>query len=218
MRFESIALSAVIPVGKWLFIFFNLIVFMLTLCVIEMNIPEKAEIHETRAVFREIMLPHLTLTDEIKVEMFLKSLTIDPSIIKPKKIAESVAPWEAYIERYATHYGVDSDLIRAIIYAESKGDPYSISRDGAIGLMQIMPSTADYLGFSNMLDPEENIRAGVKYIALLDDRYKEPYVLWAWNAGPRKLQENFMPVETKRFIVEVLTIKSFLKDEKSKTI
>ena len=77
--------------------------------------------------------------------------------------------------------------------------------------MQIMPSTADFLGFDNVLEPEENIRAGAKYISMLMDRYELTHTLWAWNAGPSRVQRRHLPGETRKFIVEVLTVKTFLE-------
>ena len=134
------------------------------------------------------------------------------------RLRERISPWEPYIGRYASQYRIDPDLVRAIIYAESKGDPYSVSRNGALGLMQIMPTTADFVGVGNLLDPEENIKAGVRYIAWLVKQYDERRVIWAWNAGPSKTNRKIMPGETKRFIVEVLTVKSFLKDTQGTAI
>jgi len=152
------------------------------------------------------------------IDMFFQGLRVDPSLIEPKKIEKSLGPWDTYVKHYSSQYGVDPDLIRAIIYAESKGDPYSISKNGALGLMQIMPSTANYMDINNLLDPEENIKFGVKYIASLTRKFGDPHVLWAWNAGPNKLKQNKMPVETKRFIVEVYSVRKFLKDDKNNTI
>ena len=117
------------------------------------------------------------------------------------------------IIHFSELYGVDSDLVRSIIYAESKGDPYKISRAGALGLMQIMPSTAEITGISDLLDPEKNINAGVKYLAWLKKLHDEPRLLWAWNAGLTRLKKNILPGETKKFIVEVITVKSFFKDD-----
>jgi len=209
-----------ILIKKCFVILLGLIVFKVSLYTLEISLNEETEeedIVEQIFVPQEVMLPNLTLTDEMKVKMFFEDLRIDLSVIKPKEIAECISPWELYIKRYAAQYGVDTDLVRAIIYAESKGDPFCISKKGAQGLMQIMPSTADFMGISDMLNPEKNIKVGVKYIAWLIKRYDEQYLLWAWNAGPGSLRKNFLPLETKKFIVEVLTLKTYLINEKNKT-
>ena len=177
-----------------------------------------ANVPEERVPPREALLPTVTVTDEMKIKAFFDNLKIDYAAIDPEHLRERISPWEPYIERYASQYRIDPDLVRAIIYAESKGDPYSVSRNGALGLMQIMPTTADFVGVGNLLDPEENIKAGVRYIAWLVKQYDERRVIWAWNAGPSKTNRKIMPGETKRFIVEVLTVKSFLKDTQGTAI
>jgi len=169
---------------------------------------------EASEVPREASLPFRQMTKDEKARRFFEDLKIDTSNLSLSEIRSSLEPWESYIVRYSLQFGVDSDLVSAIVYAESKGDPFRISRDGALGLMQIMPSTADFLGFDDVLDPEENIKAGVKYIAWLVKRYGETHALWAWNAGPERVQNKQMPRETRKFIVEVLSVKRFLKNSK----
>ena len=196
----------------------NILAFVAAFHAVDISITDETVIIDEVLPPREVLLPHITITDEMKIGMFFDKLRIDYSIIEPKNIVQCISPWEPYIQQYSGEYGVDSDLVRAIIYAESKGDPYSISHNGALGLMQIMPSTADFVGISNMLEPEENIKAGVKYIAWLVKHFDEQHVLWAWNAGPARIRKHQMPSETKKFIVEVLSVKFFLKDDKGKTI
>ena len=164
---------------------------------------------------RDIRIPNVTLTEDMMTDMSLDGLTIDTSVIDPAGIMRSIAPWEKYVERYAARYDVDPDLVRAIIYAESKGDPSVVSHVGAQGLMQLMPVTADFMGIEDPFDPEENIRAGVKYISWLVKYHSdqdEKSLLWAWNAGPGKYGKRIIPNETRKFIVEVLSVKSFLKE------
>ncbi len=204
--------------NKWFFTLSNLIIFMVAfyaIICIEADKPESLELNEIQVIHRDIVIPNITLTDEIKTGMFLDMLEIDISIISPRKIFESISPWEHHIKRYCASYGVDPDLVKAIIYAESKGDPFVISRDGAQGLMQLMPRTADFMGISNPFDPEENIKAGVKYIAWLvknSEKYDDPYLLWAWNAGHGMINKKKIPRETRKFIIEVLSVKTFLKE------
>ena len=97
----------------------------------------------------------------------------------------------ALAERYARRYGVDVALVLAVIYAESGGNPSATSNKGAIGLMQLMPSTATWLAqdegmtvsADDLLLPEVNIRLGTKYLAYLAKRFDGDYVLAAYNAG-----------------------------------
>ncbi len=68
---------------------------------------------------------------------------------------------------YAHEYAVPSELVEAIIEAESAWQPNAVSPKGAAGLMQLMPATAITLGVTNRFDVEQNIRAGVAYLAHL---------------------------------------------------
>ena len=72
--------------------------------------------------------------------------------------------WAHY---YADQYGVPSELVEAIIEAESAWEPNAVSPKGAAGLMQLMPATAITLGVTNRFEVEQNVRAGVAYLAHL---------------------------------------------------
>jgi soluble lytic murein transglycosylase-like protein len=81
---------------------------------------------------------------------------------------------------------VKVDLLRAIIGQESGFRPCAVSSRGAIGLMQLMPSTIEQLDVKDAFDPKENIDAGAKYLKQLMDKYKGDLAqaLGAYNAGP----------------------------------
>lgn len=193
----------------------NLCLVLAGLYIIDIEKPDAVEITRIREMPREAALPYKPLTKEEKTKRFFQEIRIDTSNLKPRQVQQSIGPWKSYISQYSSQYDVDPDLVSAIVYAESKGDPFRISSVGALGLMQIMPATADFMGFNNVLDPEENIKAGVKYIAWLLSRYGEHHALWAWNAGPTNVHRKFMPFETRKFIVEVLSVKTFLKEAKT---
>ena len=72
--------------------------------------------------------------------------------------------WARY---YADQYVVPSDLVEAIIEAESGWEPNALSAKGAAGLMQLMPATAVTFGVTNRFEIEQNVRAGVAYLAHL---------------------------------------------------
>ena len=74
-------------------------------------------------------------------------------------------PFGAEIERAAARYQVDGLLIAAMIKAESSFNPQAVSPVGALGLMQLMPDTADPYGTSDVFDPGTNIRIGTHYIS-----------------------------------------------------
>ncbi|MBA4501736.1 lytic transglycosylase domain-containing protein [Marinobacterium marinum] len=94
--------------------------------------------------------------------------------------------YQQAIDRIAANHGVDKSLVRAVIHAESAFNPQARSRVGAQGLMQLMPQTAAELGVGNAFDPEQNIDGGVRYLAMLLDRYNKDVRLAtaAYNAGP----------------------------------
>ena len=115
--------------------------------------------------------------------------------------------FESIIRDAGNRYGVDPALIRAVIQAESGGDPLAVSLAGARGLMQLMPGTAAELGISNAFDPVENIMGGTKYLSRLLDRYRGDVklALAAYNWGMGNLEKNpeSIPRETKNYINKI---------------
>jgi len=80
---------------------------------------------------------------------------------------------------------VQPALLKAVIAAESNFDPDAISSSGARGLMQLMPRTAEALGVEDAFEPEQNIRAGARYLAKQIERFGDlRSALAAYNAGP----------------------------------
>ncbi|MEN6644110.1 MAG: lytic transglycosylase domain-containing protein [Armatimonadia bacterium] len=93
------------------------------------------------------------------------------------------------IRTTAAKYGVDPDLIHAVVQAESGYDPDCRSGAGAQGLMQLMPGTARSLGVSNAFDPSQNLDGGVRYLRQQIQRFGEiDLALAAYNAGPGAVQ------------------------------
>jgi len=93
---------------------------------------------------------------------------------------------EEMIREVSARYRVDPALVRAVIETESNWNSTAISRRGALGLMQLVPGTAQQMGVSNALDPRQNLDGGVRYLHSLLERYNGDLdkALAAYNAGP----------------------------------
>ncbi len=75
----------------------------------------------------------------------------------------------SWADHWAALYGVERELVYAVIEAESGGNPRAISSAGAVGVMQLMPGTAIVFKVRNRFDIEDNVRGGVAYLAWLRD-------------------------------------------------
>jgi soluble lytic murein transglycosylase-like protein len=127
----------------------------------------------------------------------------------PSQSDNKTAPseFDSIIEHASRTYGVDKDLIRSVIRAESGFDPRATSPKGAMGLMQLMPETARDLGVKDAYDPQENIMAGTRYLKTLLDRYEGdvPRSLAAYNWGMGNVERNpgRLPRETRDYIARI---------------
>jgi len=120
-----------------------------------------------------------------------------------------MAPFRSEISTAAERYGVPDRLVSAVIRAESGFNPKAVSRKGARGLMQLMPSTASMLGVSDSFDPRQNIDGGVRHLRALMDRFSNnvPLAIAAYNAGESAvLAHGGIPPypETREYVKRVL--------------
>lgn len=92
---------------------------------------------------------------------------------------------EALVKEAAERHRIDPALIRAVIETESHWNAGAVSRKGAVGLMQLVPSTAQRFGVKDMFSPKQNVDAGVRYLKSLLERYNGnlELALAAYNAG-----------------------------------
>jgi len=95
------------------------------------------------------------------------------------------SPYDAAIESEARAAGVDAALVKSVMLVESNFNPRAVSRKGARGLMQLMPSTALRFGVSDRYDAGQSIRAGARYLAALLEQFKGDVALAlaGYNAG-----------------------------------
>jgi soluble lytic murein transglycosylase len=111
----------------------------------------------------------------------------------------------------AKKYDLEPSLIKAVIKVESDWDSSAVSRKGAQGLMQLMPSTAKNMNVKNPYNPEDNINGGAKYLRLLLDKFDGDLslALAAYNAGPGRIEEHggIPPItETRKYVDRVLSL------------
>lgn len=111
---------------------------------------------------------------------------------------------------------IDPLFLKAVAYVESGLNPNARSPKGAAGIMQIMPETAQGLGVKNVYDPEENIKAGAKYLRMMADMFNNnmELTLAAYNAGPQAVKQyNGIPPyeETQKFVQAVMNTYENLK-------
>ncbi len=123
-------------------------------------------------------------------------------------VALNTAAFAHEIREAAKAYGVDEAIVRAVIHAESAYRVNALSHKGAQGLMQLIPATASRFGVLDPLDPAQNIKGGVQYLAWLLKRYSDNLTLAAaaYNAGEGAVDRyGGVPpyVETQRYVARV---------------
>ncbi|OAG71644.1 lytic transglycosylase [Gluconobacter japonicus] len=114
------------------------------------------------------------------------------------------------VRQAAERNAISPAWVRAVLHAESAGDPHAVSGAGAMGLMQLMPGTwKDVRRTLNLgtdpFDPRDNITAGAAYLRWLHDRYGDAGFLAAYNAGPGRYNEHLttgrpLPGETISYV------------------
>lgn len=145
------------------------------------------------------------------------------------KLSESITPTDArklakvIIDECST-YELDPFLILAVIQTESNFTPKAVSSKGAIGLMQVMPKTGEYVakdrgityqGRSSLYDPFVNVKLGIHYLSFLEDKFDSvEHALAAYNYGPTRFASNKkLAINPPKYVKKVLNFKSFLEEE-----
>lgn len=148
--------------------------------------------------------------------------------------------YQAEIEKYAKEFAIEKELLAALIYVESRFDNHSKSSKGAVGLMQLMPSTAiwiaEELGYNNfelkdLKNPELNIKFGSWYFDYLYQKFDKNLIqtIAAYNAGEKNVRiwiddgwegninKNLPFKETDNFVRRVISTKNFYEENNLKT-
>lgn len=147
------------------------------------------------------------------VEMLMPSPAAPIKDIPPKKPASPAAPvhtLDALIETVAAEQALDTRLLHAMIYVESRYNAQALSNKGAVGLMQVMPATGERFGFSDLRHPKTNLRAGATYMKWLLAHFDHDLelALAAYNAGEgavKKYGRTIPPYpETQHYVQQVV--------------
>ena len=130
-------------------------------------------------------------------------------------------------------YNIDKNLVISIAYVESKFNKNAVSSSGAIGVMQIMPQTAEFIiknnaivGLNDLFDVKTNVEIGVLYLKYLFEKYSDEIIVIAsYNAGEGNTQkwlengtlnaEKIPFTETYNYVKKVMKIKGYLDRQKT---
>ena len=120
----------------------------------------------------------------------------------------SSADLDAYFQEAAATYNLPVDLLKAVAKQESNFQSEVVSSSGAVGIMQLMPGTASYLGVTDSYDPYQNIMGGAKLLAQLSEHYQGDLslTLAAYNAGSGAVDKygGIPPyTETQNFVAKI---------------
>jgi soluble lytic murein transglycosylase-like protein len=138
-----------------------------------------------------------------------RPIRIGPRGVGPPEAAPARYDYDILIDEVARQHSLPPALVKAVIAAESAFEPRAVSRAGAQGLMQLMPTTAARMGVLEPFEPLQNVHGGAEYLRNLVDRYGDlTRALAAYNAGPTVVDRygGVPPYhETRAYVDRVLT-------------
>jgi len=165
-------------------------------------------------------LPSNEQVEEKKLEAVTSHSAPDMSadVVVSPALGRKSEPFHPIILRAANRHEVDPALVKAVIMVESRYDPHAISKQGAKGLMQLMPRTAQALGVEDSFNPEHNVNGGVKYLKQLLDEFDDnlKFALAAYNAGSSKVRRHrgIPPIKaTQYYVNKVFEYYQYYKNE-----
>lgn len=166
-----------------------------------------------------LLLAAAPLAAEVKIvvrEDGQKTMVNEAPAVRERRLSATLLPASdpeltRLIDEHAGNKGLDPQLVQAVIQAESGYNPRALSNKGAMGLMQLMPGTAQDLAVADPWDPDQNIRGGVSYLRSMLDRFggSLELALAAYNAGPEAVAKyDGVPpfAETREYVDRVLRL------------
>lgn len=132
--------------------------------------------------------------------------------LKRKETSQTPKGIKGRVSYYARKLGMKESLALAMCHVESGFNPKAVSHKGAMGLMQVMPGTANIYGVQkkDLLDPDINIRTGLAYFRDMRSYFQnEEMALAAYNCGPARVMENKIPLETRIYIRDVKNMERY---------
>jgi len=181
-------------------------------CIAWMSFPAQADVFQTIDVQGVV---HLTnVPAGFGYQLLLRGPQNQQTDRKHQEVHTKRPPdkpdYSKVLSSAAREQRLDKALLQAVIAQESAFDPQAVSSKGAVGLMQLMPATAQRYGVSDRYDPEQNIRGGARYLHDLMQQFDNnlPLVLAAYNAGEDAVKRygNRIPpyAETREYVPRVL--------------
>ncbi len=142
---------------------------------------------------------------EIRPSLPRPPLDAGPRRMSSGSWRKEAGDYARHVRRSARRWGIDPELIVAVAQTESRLNASAVSPKGALGLMQLMPSTARLMAVHDPFDPRQNIDGGARWLRMMLDRFKGDVdlALAAYNAGPETVKRygGIPPyAETQRYV------------------
>jgi hypothetical protein len=171
----------------------------------------------TGKLVRSVVVAPKPVAEQKVSETLVTARVVEPGSPEPASTPAPTGIDEA-VEQIAAQNGLSAQLLHSVIKVESNYNPLAVSSKGALGLMQLIPSTAARFGVSDVFNPIDNIQGGAKYLRYLLDLYggSYPLALAAYNAGEAAVARHggIPPYrETVNYVVQVR--KQFEKAQKA---
>jgi len=146
----------------------------------------RSDLRSGKLVRAEVMTPHLVsgkaVTGQVVAPRVITPVTPGPALPEPPGLPANI---DEAVELIAAQHALPPLLLHSVIKVESNYNPMAVSPKGALGLMQLVPSTARRFGVGNVFNPVDNLQGGARYLRYLLNLYNGnyPLALAAYNAG-----------------------------------